>query len=271
MTDTALRMLIRAVNRIARGLPDERRQWIEALTAETVAVPGRWARLGWVLGGLAVVANPVFAREVSRMRPYVWLVPAVLVVPAVLAPSVGPVPLVVTVLFGLGGAALLRRRASGGRAPVAAPVAVVGGVAAVAVLTAVVVRRYPQAAAGAGAPLYGSVLALLLAGYVLATVLLSRTGPDVARYALVGGLVSAALWTLGIPAGVAVPRLPRLAGRALRRRSHRGVPRPAAARRRVRGRPHRRRRVWHPRWRRHRHVRRPGQPRRRHGARVGPA
>jgi hypothetical protein len=201
--------LIRAVNRISRMLPDERRQWVEALTAETVAVPGRWTRLAWVLGGLAVVAREMArqmlgetTRELSRMRGYVWLAPAVLVVPAVLALSVGPVPLVVTILFGLGGAALLLyRRAPRGRAPVVVYAAVVGAAAAVAVLTAVVIRQYPQAASGAGAPLYGSVLALLLAGYVVATVLLTRTGPDVARYALVGGLVSAALWTLAIPAG----------------------------------------------------------------------
>jgi hypothetical protein len=189
VTEAVLRTLIRVVNRVGRVLPDERREWLEALIAETTQAPGRWSRLGWVLGGLAVIA-----KEVSAV---LWFVPAVLVVPAVLAPSVGLVPLVVTTLFGLGAMVVLRRAPVRGRVPVV----LIAAVAAVAVLSAVVIRRYPQAAAGAGAPLYGSVLALLLAGYLVAAVLLARVGRDVARYAFVGGLASAALCTLCAPAG----------------------------------------------------------------------
>src|SRR5262249_1788951 len=129
--------LIRVVNRISRVLPDERRHWVEALTAETVVVSGRRAQLGWILGGLALLARQMV---VSWVRPVVWLVPVVLIVPAVLVPSVGPIPIAVTVLFGLCAAVFLNRHAPHGRFPVAVYAIVAVAAAAVAVLAAIVIR-----------------------------------------------------------------------------------------------------------------------------------
>lgn len=83
----------------------------------------------------------------------------------------------------------------------AAHAVLVAAVAAVATLTTVVIRRYPQAASGPGTLLYGSLLALLLAGYLAATVQLTRISPVGVRCALPAGLVTAALWTLATPAG----------------------------------------------------------------------
>ena len=216
VTGPVLRALVAAVQRCGRALPADRREWVEALLAETAWVRGRRRQVTWVLGGFAVLAREV-TREVVRMRPWglPGLVAAVLLVPAVLVPSVGPVPLVATVLAvsgAAGGAALLRRRvgrwpwpaprpATDGRTAPATQVVVTTAVAAVAALTAVVIGRYPEAASGSGAPLYGTLLALLLAGYLVVSVLLARTDPVAARHALVAGLVSGALWTLGAPAG----------------------------------------------------------------------
>jgi len=224
-----LRAVVALVERVGRLLPADRREWVEALLAEAASAPDR-RRLGWVLGGgFAVLAREVM-RGVVRMRPwgFLGLVAAVLLVPVALVPSVGPVPLAATVFAVLclsGGAVLLRGRGARwpwparGRGAPGVQVAVTAAVVLVAVLTSVVVRRYPEAAAGSGAPLYGTLLALLLAGYLVATAVVTRADPVGAREALVAGVLSAGLWTLGMPAGsrydVSSPALAALYGVAL--------------------------------------------------------
>ncbi|OLB75251.1 MAG: hypothetical protein AUI14_21380 [Actinobacteria bacterium 13_2_20CM_2_71_6] len=78
---------------------------------------------------------------------------------------------------------------------------VVAALVAVGVLLGVVAWRYPEAVSGAGTPIYGTLLVLLLAGYLVATVRLTRAGTAPMRYGMLAGLVAAVLWTLGNPAG----------------------------------------------------------------------
>jgi hypothetical protein len=78
---------------------------------------------------------------------------------------------------------------------------VAGLVLAVGLLVGLVLHRYPEAGSGSGTAIYSTLLTLLLAGYVLATVLLTRRYTVGAGYGLVAGLGTAALWTLAVPAG----------------------------------------------------------------------
>ena len=59
----------------------------------------------------------------------------------------------------------------------------------------------PQVFYGKGTPIFIALLVLLLAGYATATWLLTRAGAPVAGPALVCGVIAAALWTVGRPAG----------------------------------------------------------------------
>ena len=52
---TAARRLSAAVARLSRRLPEERRQWVEAVLAEAGSVPGRWRRAAWVAGAVRVL------------------------------------------------------------------------------------------------------------------------------------------------------------------------------------------------------------------------
>lgn len=141
------RALVALLTLACRALPDDRREWVEALASEAVAVPPGARRIGWLLGSF-----PLLARELVMTRAAIR-----------------------TVVAGL--------------------------VLVVAVLTRLVIDRYPEVVSGGGTVLYSTLLSVALAGYVVATVLLTRRHAVGAGYGLVAGLVTAVLWTLGLPAG----------------------------------------------------------------------
>jgi len=135
-----------------RLLPTGRREWVEALVAESRAVPDGYRRLAWLLGSL-----PILVKEVLRMR--------------------------------LTGNPWLPR------------IAMVAAVLAVAVLTVANMIRYPAITSGFGTVIYSTLLVVVLAVDLGLTVLLTRAGSPAVRYGMLAGLVTAALWTLGTPAG----------------------------------------------------------------------
>jgi hypothetical protein len=146
---TAVAALVMLAGRL---LPTGRREWIEALVAESRAVPNGYRRLTWLLGCL-----PVLAKEVLRMRPT--------------------------------------------RSPWLPRIGMVAAVLAVAVLTVANMIRYPAITAGVGTVIYSTLLVVMLAVDLGLTVLLTRTGSPAVRYGMLAGLVTAALWTAGTPAG----------------------------------------------------------------------
>ncbi len=80
-------------------------------------------------------------------------------------------------------------------------VAMVAAVLAVAVLTMANMIRYPAITSGIGTVIYSALLVAVLAVDLGVTVVLTRTGSPAVRYGMLAGLVTAALWTLGTPAG----------------------------------------------------------------------
>jgi len=76
-----------------------------------------------------------------------------------------------------------------------------GALGVTVVLVAAVIEQYPQAVSGSGTPIYATMLSLVLAGYAVATVLLTRVDLLAVRWAMPAGLVAAVLWTLGMPVG----------------------------------------------------------------------
>jgi hypothetical protein len=58
--------LVRGLDVAARWLPPERRQWVEALQAEGGQVPPGWPRLGWLAGGVLIIAREAgMARKIG--------------------------------------------------------------------------------------------------------------------------------------------------------------------------------------------------------------
>jgi hypothetical protein len=198
------RWLTTVLHTLGRILPAERRDWLTAMTSESESLPAGYQRLAWLLG-----AVPLLVREVGRMRPVRQpLIIAVLIVAPLLGLPFGVVTALVVLAVAAAVALVIstRRRE---RVPTGGPgqpawiprIAVFGAAIAVAALTIAVGTHYPQVFDGAGTPIFVALLVLLLAGYATATWLLTRTGSAIAGPALIGGVIAAALWTVGAPAG----------------------------------------------------------------------
>jgi hypothetical protein len=226
----------------ARLVPAERRDWAEALWAETDEVPPGLARLAWRAGGMRLIAREallvrragrslVFAAAAAWVAWAAWPGPAGNIATAVARVDV------VTVLLVLAGLPLLARRLFGPAA--AGPVARLlraGAYAAVLVLTvakasveqvvnapAVVAR---QAATGRGLQPVAftwfaeTVFLLIVAGYVAAILVMTARRPRVAPATLAigtgAGIVLGVVMCAVLPLGLAKDATePWLAGSAI--------------------------------------------------------
>ena len=66
MTERLTRALTRVLGGAARLLPPGRRHWAEAVQAEAGQVPAGWPRLGWLAGGVWLVARDAgMARKIG--------------------------------------------------------------------------------------------------------------------------------------------------------------------------------------------------------------
>jgi hypothetical protein len=156
------------LTRVSRRLPTARREWVEAILAETDSVPGRWGRASWVAGAFPVLIAQIAEVVTMNASRSAWTLRMVVV------GAVAAVAGLVAVVFD--------RYPQAGEG--AGTVLYIG-------LTMVVLAAYLVATfrltSGRLTPAHGRSAS-------------SRAG-QLPAVALGAGLLSALVWTLGTPAG----------------------------------------------------------------------
>jgi hypothetical protein len=201
VSDLLRRLLAAALTAVLAALPSSRTEWARAHLAEADRVPAGWARVRWLAGGLLWAIRD---RAIVLPLAGIAAAGAVIVLPLV-SQALAAVAAVIA-LAGVGALVLLAPDAA-----VAAPrLVTIAGVVAAALLVTYVVVRYPAAASGDGGPVYLTLTAVLLAGYALTAVLLTRRagharraelGAVLRRGTAYGAAAGVLAWTAAVPFG----------------------------------------------------------------------